>query len=68
MHKNTQIIAEVKTGSPFGYKSEESWDELFEVAESVGDILSIHTDPRWLGSFELISKARKLTDKPILAK
>ncbi len=68
MYKNTQIIAEVKTGSPFGFESEYSWRELFDVAESVGDILSIHTDPRWGWKFELISDAKKLTDTPILAK
>lgn len=31
-------------------------------------MISIHTDPRWGGSFELLAKARQLTDKPILAK
>lgn len=64
----TLIVAEVKTHSPFGWVSSYSWDELFEIANSVGDIISIHTDPRWHGSFELVTKARKLTDKPILAK
>ena len=68
MYKNTQIIAEVKTDSPFGFKSEKSWDELFVVANEIGDIISIHTDPRWGGSFDLIKKAKSLTDKPILAK
>ncbi len=68
MYKTTQIITEVKTQSPFGFKSDKSWEELFAVAEKVGDIISIHTDPRWGGSFELVKKARKLTDKPILAK
>ncbi|MAJ97292.1 MAG: hypothetical protein CMI56_01585 [Parcubacteria group bacterium] len=34
----------------------------------MGDIISIHTDSRWGGSFELLEKARGLTDKPILAK
>ncbi len=68
MYKSTQIIAEVKTQSPFGFKSEKSWDELFTVANEVGDIISIHTDPRWGGSFELIRKAKLLTKKPILAK
>lgn len=63
-----QIIAEVKTQSPFGFKSTASWDELFEVAHKVGDILSIHTDARWGGSFDLIKKAKLLTQKPILAK
>ena len=62
------IIAEVKTHSPFGWQSPSTWDELFELASSVGDMVSIHTDPRWHGSFDLISKARSLTGKPILAK
>lgn len=62
------IIAEVKTFSPFGFKSDKSWDELFSLALKVGDIISIHTDPRWGGSFENIKKAKSLTKKPILAK
>ncbi len=66
--KKTLIIAEVKTQSPFGFQSDKSWDELFELANAVGDIISIHTDPRWGGSFDLIKKAKSLTDKPILAK
>lgn len=68
MYKQTEIIAEVKTQSPFGYTSEKTWDELFKIAESVGDVISIHTDSRWGGSFELIKKARGLTGKPIIAK
>ena len=68
MYKNIEIIAEVKTQSPFGYKSEKTWDELFQVAEKIGDIISIHTDPRWGGSFDLLERARTLTKKPILAK
>jgi indole-3-glycerol phosphate synthase len=68
MYKNLEIIAEVKTNSPFGWSSEKSWDELFAIANSIADILSIHTDARWGGSFDLIKKARELTDKPILAK
>ncbi len=62
------IIAEVKTESPFGFKSEKAWDELFAIADRVGDMISIHTDSRWGGSFDLIRKARRLTKKPILAK
>jgi len=61
-------IAEVKTVSPFGFKSDKSWDELFAVASAAGDIVSIHTDPRWGGSFDLIKKAKSLTEKPVLAK
>ena len=68
MYKNVEIIAEVKTSSPFGWSSDKTWDELFDIANSVGDMLSIHTDPRWGGSFDLIKKAKTLTDKPILAK
>lgn len=62
------IIAEVKTESPFGYKAEKSWEELFALACEVGDMVSIHTDPRWGGSFSLLREVRSLTNKPILAK
>lgn len=68
MYRGIEIIAEVKTESPFGFKSTRTWEELFAVANHVGDIISIHTDPRWGGSFDLIAKARALTKKPILAK
>jgi indole-3-glycerol phosphate synthase len=63
-----EIIAEVKTHSPFGWESDRSWEELFEVAASIGDMLSIHTDDRWGGSFQNIARARQLTGLPILAK
>jgi indole-3-glycerol phosphate synthase len=62
------LIAEVKTCSPFGWKSTRSWDELFETANEHGDWISIHTNPRWGGSFKLLEKARLRTKKPILAK
>ncbi|MBI3259427.1 MAG: hypothetical protein HYZ54_08155, partial [Ignavibacteriae bacterium] len=68
MYKKVQIIAEVKIQSPFGFKSDKSWGELFQVANTIGDIISIHTDSRWGGSFELLKRARLLTTKPILAK
>lgn len=68
MYQNLTIIAEVKTRSPFGYISEKSRDELFMVAEKIGDIISVHTDPRWGGSFAILQKARVLSKKPILAK
>jgi len=63
-----QIIAEVKTHSPFGWEAAQSWEELFELAAEVGDMVSIHTDARWHGSFELVRRARARTHKPILAK
>ena len=62
------LIAEVKTASPSGWKSDRSWDELFAMANEHGDMLSIHTDPRWGGSMELVARARSMTEKPILAK
>lgn len=65
---NFKVIAEVKTESPFGFKSDKTWEELFAIANEIGDILSIHTDPRWGGSYDLIRKAKALTSKPILAK
>jgi indole-3-glycerol phosphate synthase len=68
MFNDVQIIAEIKTKSPFGYKSKKTWDELFEIANKSGDIISVHTDPRWGGSLNLIKKAKILTIKPILAK
>ena len=68
MHKNVEIIAEVKTQSPYGYAARTEWDELFAIADDIGDIISIHTDPRWGGSLELVRKAHNLTSKPIIAK
>lgn len=68
MHGETAIIAEVKTHSPFGYKSDKTWNDLFDIAEATGDIISVHTDPRWGGSLELIRRACARTTKEILAK
>lgn len=68
MPDGIELIAEVKTKSPYGFRSTKSWDELFEIANQHGDVVSVHTDPHWGGSFDLIKKARKLTNKPILAK
>jgi len=70
MYDGKQIIAEIKTQSPSGFVSRYSWDEIFHMASENPhvDMLSIHTNPRWGGSLELIRKARALTNKPILAK
>lgn len=65
---NKLFIAEVKTTSPFGYVSSNSWDELFEYANEYGDMISIHTDERWGGSFKLLARASARTSQPILAK
>ncbi|MFI5270849.1 MAG: hypothetical protein ACHQT9_02290 [Candidatus Saccharimonadales bacterium] len=68
MYKGVEVFAEVKTESPFGFVSEYSWDELFAIANEVGDTISVHTNKRWGGSFDLVKRAKSLTDKPILAK
>jgi indole-3-glycerol phosphate synthase len=63
-----QFIAEVKPRLPSGWQSALSWGELFAIANEHGDMISVHTDPRWGGSMGLIARARRLTKKPILAK
>jgi indole-3-glycerol phosphate synthase len=62
------LITEVKTCSPFGYTSTHSWEHLFKIAQKIGDMVSIHTDERWGGSFELLKKACDISTKPVLAK
>jgi indole-3-glycerol phosphate synthase len=62
------FIAEVKTQSPFGFFANKSWDELFNAANQIGDVISIHTNPLWGGSFDHLMMARRMTNKPILAK
>lgn len=63
-----ELVAEVKTRSPYGFVSPYCWDEIFEYAACFGDIVSVHTDPRWGGSFSLVRRAVRQTRKPILAK
>lgn len=62
------FVAEVKTESPFGFRSPFTKDELLRLAARHGSMVAIHTDPRWGGSFEWLKVARHRTDKPILAK
>lgn len=63
------VISEIKTRSPFGFVSARSWDELFDLAVRQPGWLSVHTDPRWGGSLDLVRKARhRAPDKPIVAK
>lgn len=68
MFQGVQLILEVKPLSPFGFRSDLSWDQLFDLANEYADIISVHTDPRWGGSMDLIAEARGRTTKPILAK
>lgn len=62
------IIGEVKTESPYGYITNNSWEEQFEFCNKHADWISIHTDPRWGGSFNNLKYAKKYTNKPVLAK
>lgn len=66
--KKPIFIAEIKTQSPFGFKSSKSFHELMELAIENGDWISVHTNVLWGGDYEAISFVRKYTDKPILAK
>lgn len=62
------FIAEIKTQSPYGFKSEYPFISLMEQAIQYGDWISVHTSPLWGGSFEALEFVRRLTKKPILAK
>ena len=68
MYREIEIIAEVKTLSPFGFKSSRKWQELLETAIQIGDMISIHIDEKWAGKLEYLREARKYTDKPLFAK
>ena len=68
MNKKPIFIAEIKTQSPFVYKSDFPFHSSMEKAVRFGDWISVHTNPLWGGSFEAIEYVRKFTNKPILAK
>jgi indole-3-glycerol phosphate synthase len=62
------FIAEIKTQSMFGFQSKYPWITLVDAALTHGDWISVHTDPRFGGSFDDIHLFRRETEKPILAK
>jgi indole-3-glycerol phosphate synthase len=65
------FIAEVKTISPFGFKSPYSADDLLNFAVAYGDMVSIHVDALWNGTHnDLRVVKRHLRDgmQPLLAK
>jgi hypothetical protein len=62
------IIAEVKDKSPFGWRNPLARERQWELCQRVGDMVSVHTDPRWGGSWEWLRKACLQSTKPILAK
>jgi indole-3-glycerol phosphate synthase len=67
-NKKQIFIAEIKTRSPFGYQSNNSFSELMDCAIKYGDWVSVHTNALWGGDFDSISFVRRNTNKPILAK
>lgn len=67
------LIAEVKTVSPFGWRSRWPREYLLDLALEHGDWISIHTEKRWGGSVEALAEVRRRMirhgiDKPLLAK
>ncbi len=62
------IVAEIKQCSPYGWENPLWIQPQLEICEAVGDIISVHTDPLWGGSWEHLAEIRALTSKPILAK
>jgi indole-3-glycerol phosphate synthase len=67
------FIAEVKTVSPFGFKSNFDEDKLLDLAIEHGNMISIHVDALWQGNTGSIAYASTHqryynSSKPILAK
>jgi indole-3-glycerol phosphate synthase len=62
------FIAEIKTKSPFGFKTDVPFKSLMDLAIKHGDWISVHTNALWGGDYDSISFVRQNTNKPILAK
>lgn len=62
------VVGEVKTESPFGYESERDRYEQFEFVQDHADMVSIHTNEDWGGSFGWLEEACEESDLPVLAK
>lgn len=62
------VVAEVKAKSPFGFVNPMPVEKQLRLCETVGDIVSIHTNEWWGGSWAWLALARRMTKKPILAK
>ncbi len=65
---NPLVVAEIKSCSPYGWKNPLNWLAQLAICETVADVISVHTDPLWGGSIELLATIRKMTTKPVLAK
>lgn len=57
------FIAEVKTRSPFGFTSPHPWGQLLHMAIEHGDVVAVHTDERWGGSFAHLAEAARVLGK-----
>lgn len=68
MENKPIFIAEIKTQSPFGFRSEHPFVSLMQYAITYGDWVSVHTNALWGGDYDAISFVRRNTNKPILAK
>lgn len=64
------FIGEVKTESPFGFRSPYSWDELLAKAIVHADWIAVHTNERWGGRWDLLERAadisRDVSPRPLL--
>jgi indole-3-glycerol phosphate synthase len=66
--KSPIFIAEIKTQSPYGFKSPHSFKDLMDTAIAYGDWVSVHTSALWGGDYETLAFVRRNTSKPIVAK
>lgn len=62
------VVAEVKPRSPFGWVNPLSVEAQMKLCREVGDIISVHTNPLWGGSWDLLAEVCKWADRPVLAK
>jgi hypothetical protein len=62
------VVAELKTRSPYGWFNPHSLELSLQRCHRVGDILSVHTDPLWGGSFHHLQVMVRQTKLPVLAK
>lgn len=63
------VVAEVKDRTPFNpdYHASDRYVQL-RICEEIGDVISIHTNPLWGGSWEWLAEVCKRATKPVLAK
>lgn len=56
--KKQMFVAEIKTTSPYGFKSGYTFNQLLDVAITYGDAVSVHVDALWGGSHWLLNETR----------